>query len=105
MCIRDRFRTDTGVPMIFPSSGTGCWEAALSNCLKPGERVLAARFGQFSHLWIDMCQRLGFPVDVLDEEWGTGASVARETRSLEICKRFFAPRTRFWVLRRRSLTT
>jgi alanine-glyoxylate transaminase/serine-glyoxylate transaminase/serine-pyruvate transaminase len=57
---------------LFPSSGTGCWEAALQNCLNPGDRVLAASFGQFSHLWIDMCQRLEFEVQVLDTEWGEG---------------------------------
>jgi alanine-glyoxylate transaminase/serine-glyoxylate transaminase/serine-pyruvate transaminase len=34
--------------------------------------VLAASFGQFSHLWIDMCQRLEFEVQVLDTEWGEG---------------------------------
>lgn len=80
--LRRLFRTETGTPMIFPSSGTGCWEAALSNCLDPGDRVLAARFGQFSHLWIDMCQRLGFEVEVLDEEWGVGASPERYLAAL-----------------------
>jgi alanine-glyoxylate transaminase/serine-glyoxylate transaminase/serine-pyruvate transaminase len=66
------FRTETGIPFIFPSSGTGCWEAALANTLSPGDRVLAARFGQFGHLWIEMCQRLGLEVDIVDCEWGTG---------------------------------
>jgi alanine-glyoxylate transaminase/serine-glyoxylate transaminase/serine-pyruvate transaminase len=66
------FRTETGTPFIFPSSGTGCWEAALANTLSPGDRVLAARFGQFGHLWIEMCQRLGLEVDIVDCEWGTG---------------------------------
>jgi alanine-glyoxylate transaminase/serine-glyoxylate transaminase/serine-pyruvate transaminase len=46
------FKTASGTPILFPSSGTGCWEAALTNCLNPGDRVLAARFGQFTHLWI-----------------------------------------------------
>ena len=76
------FCTETGTPMIFPSSGTGCWEAALTNCLSPGDRVLAARFGQFSHLWIDMAQRLGFDVEVLDEDWGTGASAESHLAAL-----------------------
>jgi len=66
------FKTEHGTPFVFPSSGTGCWEAALTNTLSPGDRVLAARFGQFSHLWIDMCQRLGLEVDIVDCEWGTG---------------------------------
>ena len=71
------FKTSSGTPFIFPSSGTGCWEAALTNCLSVGDKVLASRFGQFSHLWIDMCQRLGFEVEILDTPWGEGAPVER----------------------------
>lgn len=66
------FRTEHGTPFVFPSSGTGCWEAAVTNTLSPGDRVLAARFGQFSHLWIDMCTRMGLDVQIVDCEWGTG---------------------------------
>jgi len=66
------FQTTNGIPFVFPSSGTGCWEAALTNTLSPGDRVLAARFGQFSHLWIDMCNKLGLDIDIVDCEWGTG---------------------------------
>ena len=71
------FRTESGTPFVFPSSGTGCWEAAVTNTLSPGDRVLAARFGQFSHLWIEMCTKLGLEVDVVDCEWGTGVPVNR----------------------------
>ncbi len=39
------FKTTTANPILFPSSGTGCWEAALTNCLSPGDTVLTARFG------------------------------------------------------------
>ena len=70
--LREIFRTQTGTPFVFPSSGTGCWEAALTNTLSPGDKVLAARFGQFSHLWIDMCERLGLDVQIVECEWGTG---------------------------------
>jgi alanine-glyoxylate transaminase/serine-glyoxylate transaminase/serine-pyruvate transaminase len=76
------FKTETGQPFIFPASGTGAWEAALCNTLSPGDRVLAARFGQFSHLWIDMAQRLGLQVDILDAEWGEGAPVERYHQAL-----------------------
>jgi alanine-glyoxylate transaminase / serine-glyoxylate transaminase / serine-pyruvate transaminase len=76
------FKTASGAPILFPSSGTGCWEAALTNCLNPGDRILAARFGQFTHLWIDMCQRLGFEVEVLEVEWGEGAPVERYRAAL-----------------------
>jgi alanine-glyoxylate transaminase / serine-glyoxylate transaminase / serine-pyruvate transaminase len=76
------FKTNTGTPILFPSSGTGCWEAALTNTLNPGDRVLAARFGQFSHLWVDMCQRLGFQVEILETPWGEGAPVERYLAAL-----------------------
>lgn len=71
------FKTTKGQAFIFPASGTGAWEASLSNTLSPGDRVLAARFGMFSHLWIDMAQRLGLQVEVLETEWGEGAPIER----------------------------
>jgi alanine-glyoxylate transaminase/serine-glyoxylate transaminase/serine-pyruvate transaminase len=76
------FKTTSGQAFIFPSSGTGAWEASLSNTLSPGDRVLVARFGMFSHLWIDMAQRLGLQVDVLDAEWGEGAPIERYQEAL-----------------------
>lgn len=66
------FKTETGQVFIFPGSGTGGWEAAITNTLSPGDKVLMSRFGQFSHLWVDMCQRYGLDVDVIDVEWGKG---------------------------------
>ena len=66
------FRTTTGNVMLFPGSGTGGWEAAISNTLSPGDGVLIAVFGQFSHLWWDLCTRFGLDVTKIDAEWGTG---------------------------------
>jgi alanine-glyoxylate transaminase/serine-glyoxylate transaminase/serine-pyruvate transaminase len=66
------FKTEEGQAFIFPSSGTGAWEAALTNTLSPGDKILASSFGQFSFLWIDMAQRLGFDVEVQEVEWGEG---------------------------------
>jgi alanine-glyoxylate transaminase / serine-glyoxylate transaminase / serine-pyruvate transaminase len=82
------FKTSSGQAFIFPASGTGAWEAALSNTLSPGDRVIAARFGMFSHLWIDMAQRLGLQVDVLDAEWGEGAPVERYQEALAADKNY-----------------
>ncbi len=76
------FKTTSGQAFIFPASGTGAWEASLTNTLSPGDRVLAGRFGMFRHLWIDMAQRLGLKVDVLDAEWGEGAPVERYQEAL-----------------------
>ena len=45
------------------------------NTLSPGDKVLISRFGQFSLLWADMCQRMGLEVDVVDVPWGEGVPV------------------------------
>ena len=75
--LRKVFKTATGQAFIFPATGTGGWEAALVNTLSPGDRVIAPRYGQFSHLWIDLAQRHGLRVDVIDVEWGEGAPAER----------------------------
>jgi alanine-glyoxylate transaminase/serine-glyoxylate transaminase/serine-pyruvate transaminase len=82
------FKTDTGLPIVFPSSGTGCWEAALTNCLNPGDKVLISRFGQFSHLWADMSKRLGFDPEIIEVEWGEGAPVEQYRQILEADTQF-----------------
>ncbi len=80
------FKTTSGQVFIFPSSGTGGWEAALTNTLSPGDKVLASRFGQFSLLWIDMAQRLGYDVEILDVEWGEGVPLERTEQALKADK-------------------
>jgi len=62
---------------LFPSSGTGGWETALTNTLSPGDKVLAARNGMFSQRWIDMCQRHGLDVHVVETQWGEGIPADR----------------------------
>ena len=67
------FKTTSGRIITFPASGTGGWEAAITNTLSPGDGVLAARHGMFSHRWIDLCRRHRMDVDAIDCEWGMGA--------------------------------
>ncbi|WP_136440144.1 L-aspartate--glyoxylate aminotransferase BhcA [Pacificoceanicola onchidii] len=62
---------------IFPGTGTGGWETALTNTLSAGDRILAARNGMFSHRWIDMCQRHGLEVTVIETPWGDGLPADR----------------------------
>jgi alanine-glyoxylate transaminase / serine-glyoxylate transaminase / serine-pyruvate transaminase len=66
------FKTREGQVVVYPSSGTGAWEAALTNTRSPGDKLLAARFGQFSSLWIELARRHELEVIVQEEEWGTG---------------------------------
>ncbi|MEL6217664.1 MAG: aminotransferase class V-fold PLP-dependent enzyme [Pseudomonadota bacterium] len=75
-------KTTDGTVMMFPGSGTAAWEAAISNTLNPGDRVLMSRFGQFSHLWVDMAKRLGLEVELIDVAWGAGTPVEEYGRRL-----------------------
>ena len=68
--LKEVFQTTDGQPFIFPATGTGGWEAALVNTLSPGDRLLAVRNGQFSHLFVNCAERHGMKVDVIDVEWG-----------------------------------
>lgn len=67
------FKTTNGSVITFPSSGTGGWEAAVTNTLSAGDKVLIARYGMFSHRWIDLCQRHKLDVEIIECEWGSGA--------------------------------
>ena len=71
------FKTDSGEIFIFPSSGTGAWEAALTNTLSPGDKVIVASFGQFSMLWAKMCRDLGFDTEEFETEWGEAFPIER----------------------------
>ena len=71
------FQTKSGQSFVFPATGTAGWEVALTNTLSPGDRVLTARFGQFSHLWADLAQRMGLDVQLEQVTWGEGVPVER----------------------------
>jgi alanine-glyoxylate transaminase/serine-glyoxylate transaminase/serine-pyruvate transaminase len=66
-----------GEAFVFPATGSAMWEAALVNTVNPGARLLAPRFGQFSHLFIQTAKNLGYQVDVLEEPWGEAANAER----------------------------
>lgn len=63
----------TGAPVIaFAGSGHGAWEAALVNVLSPGDQVLMAETGAFSHWWRDMARAHGAEVSYLPGDWRHG---------------------------------
>jgi alanine-glyoxylate transaminase / serine-glyoxylate transaminase / serine-pyruvate transaminase len=68
------FRTTTAETVLFPASGTGGWEAAITNTLSPGDKVLATRHGAFTDRWIALCRKHGIEVEVLEVAWGLAAS-------------------------------
>lgn len=65
------FKT-SGKVIIFPSSGTGAWEAALVNTLSPGDNVLMFDIGQFAAGWRDVAARFGLQVDLVPGDWRRG---------------------------------
>lgn len=75
--VKTILKSETAEVFIFPASGTGGWETALTNTLSPGDKVLAARNGMFSHRWIDMCQRHELDVEIVETPWGAGISADR----------------------------
>ena len=75
--VKKVLKTTSAEVFVFPSTGTGGWETALTNTLSPGDTVLVGRNGMFSHRWIDMCERHGLDVIVLDTAWGQGLPVDR----------------------------
>ena len=66
-----------GPVVIFPSSGTGAWEAALVNTLSAGDKVLAFETGQFASLWAKVAGKLGLCVEMMPGDWRRGAEAAR----------------------------
>ena len=62
----------TGPVAMYPSSGTGAWEAALVNTLSPGDAILAFETGHFATLWCQMARRLGLEVDFVPGDWRHG---------------------------------
>jgi alanine-glyoxylate transaminase/serine-glyoxylate transaminase/serine-pyruvate transaminase len=84
--VRRVLKMDAGEVILLPSTGTGGWEAAISNTLSPGDTVLAARFGMFSHRWIDLCQRHGLKVQIIETPWGQGAPLAAIEAALKADK-------------------
>ncbi|MBR1221330.1 aminotransferase class V-fold PLP-dependent enzyme [Bradyrhizobium sp. U87765 SZCCT0131] len=67
------FRTEKPV-IIYPSSGTGAWEAAIVNTLSPGDKVLMAETGHFATLWCTLARRFRIEVEFLPGDWRHGAS-------------------------------
>ncbi|MBT6094937.1 MAG: aminotransferase class V-fold PLP-dependent enzyme [Rhodospirillaceae bacterium] len=74
--IKQVFKTENPV-IIYPASGTGAWEAALVNCLNPGDKVLMFETGMFATLWNELAVRVGIEPEFIEGDWRGGADAAR----------------------------
>jgi alanine-glyoxylate transaminase/serine-glyoxylate transaminase/serine-pyruvate transaminase len=80
--VKSIFKTK-GPVVIYPSSGSGAWEAAIVNTLSPGDRVLMFETGHFSNLWRDIALRHGLIVEYAPGNWRRGAQPADAEKSLK----------------------
>src|SRR4051812_17122629 len=67
------FKSTRGEVVIYPASGTGAWEAALTNTLSPGEKVLMYETGHFASLWKAMAVKIGIAPEFIASDWRAGA--------------------------------
>ncbi|WP_425083712.1 pyridoxal-phosphate-dependent aminotransferase family protein [Ruegeria profundi] len=70
--IKTIFKTRQNV-FIYPSSGTGAWEAALVNSVSPGEKVLMFETGHFAFMWCNLAGKLGLQPELIEGDWRGGA--------------------------------
>ncbi len=75
------FQTSAPV-IVYPSSGTGAWEAALVNTLSPGDKVLMVETGHFATLWRNLAKELGLEVEFLPGDWRHGVDAKTVEKTL-----------------------
>jgi alanine-glyoxylate transaminase/serine-glyoxylate transaminase/serine-pyruvate transaminase len=87
--IKTIFKTTNPV-IMYTATGTGAWEAALSNTMSPGDKVVMVETGQFASLWKAMAEKLGLKAEFIPTDWRHGADPAaveaklREDKNKEI---------------------
>jgi alanine-glyoxylate transaminase/serine-glyoxylate transaminase/serine-pyruvate transaminase len=72
----------SGPVIMFPSSGSGAWEAAIVNTLSPGDRVLMFETGHFSSQWKQVAEKHGIQVEYVPGNWRRGADPAETENRL-----------------------
>ena len=79
--IKRIFKTTQPV-VIYPSSGTGAWEAALVNTMSPGDKLLMVETGHFASLWQALALKLGLQPTLIETDWRRGADPELVEKSL-----------------------
>lgn len=76
------FKTKQPV-MVIPSSGTGAWQAGITNCLSAGDKVLIPEVGMFSTLWCNLSRNLGLEVIEIAGDWRSGINAQQVEDALK----------------------
>ena len=58
-----------GRTYIYIANGHGAWEAALTNVLSRGDKILVLENGKFGRDWGEAADRLGIEVEFLNSDW------------------------------------
>lgn len=74
--IKTIFKTEQSV-IIYPASGTGAWEASLSNVMSPGDKVLMYETGHFAYLWRELAIKLGLQPETIESDWRHGVDPSK----------------------------
>jgi aspartate aminotransferase-like enzyme len=67
--VKEIYQTNNDL-LILSSSGTGAMEAAVSNFISPGDKVVVMENGNFAERWIKINKKFGADVQVVSGEWG-----------------------------------
>ncbi|MEK9752136.1 MAG: aminotransferase class V-fold PLP-dependent enzyme [Rhodospirillaceae bacterium] len=70
------FKTEAGYPFVYAANGHGAWEAAITNVLAPGDKVLVPETGRFAMSWIYMAEMLKIECELLPNDWRTAIKPA-----------------------------
>ena len=73
----------SGKVIVYPSSGTGSWEAALVNTLSPGDKVLGFETGHFATMWKNVAVKMGLQAEFIPGDWRHGADPAQIENKLK----------------------
>ncbi|AZV80856.1 aminotransferase class V-fold PLP-dependent enzyme (plasmid) [Parasedimentitalea marina] len=79
--LREVFGT-TGEVFIYAANGHGAWDAALSNTLSRGDKILVLQSGRFASGWGEMASAMGLDVEVLPRDWHSAIDLDAVTRRL-----------------------
>ncbi len=66
--LRGVFETSEPV-FLYAANGHGAWDAALSNTLCRGEKILVLQSGRFAVGWGEMASAMGLQVEILSADW------------------------------------
>ena len=69
------FKTQ-GEAYIYAANGHGAWEAALSNTLSPGDKVLVLESGRFARSWAEHATLSRVEVETIETDWHSAVDPA-----------------------------